>query len=161
MREHQYKYLGVFIVVVIYVPLPNLYIFLCPADAKYNLFMSNLLWSLKTHLPASFTIGSPHTRVCIYIQYITYHKYLRGWMLGVNICPIWNVSGQHAVDKAPNHSVWDARLYYGCCLISWPDMNTAALNVYSHRIGLLTQVSRTLDRISETNFVSSGCRVAL
>ncbi len=58
------------------------------------------------------------------------------------------------VDRAPDHFVLGARLYYGCCLISWPDMNMAALNVHSHRISLFFQVSCILQRMKETNFLS-------
>lgn len=81
-----------------------------------------------TSLPFSLVpLPDIHTHIDVFI-YI-YHKYLRGWMLGVNICPISNVSepssGQHAVDKAPKSFVWDGKLYYGCCLISRPDMNAA------------------------------------
>lgn len=95
-----------------------------------------------------------------------YHKYLRGWMVEVNICPMWKCQwlipySQRAVDRAPNHFVWDARLYRGCCLISWPDMNMAALNMYSHRIRLFLQVSRMLERTKETNFFQPGGKVAL
>lgn len=55
--------------------LPNrrTYIWLCvQLKVKRNLFKSNSLWGLQTHLPASLAVG---------------HKYLRGMSLEVNICP--------------------------------------------------------------------------
>lgn len=61
-----------------------------PFQAQFFFIIIFFLWSLQTHLPASSSIG---------------HKYLRGMSLEVNICPDWNVSGQRAVDKAPNRSV--------------------------------------------------------
>lgn len=122
-------------------------VFLCPADAKCNLSKSNYLWSLQTHV-------SPFPLSLVASTYI-YHKYFRGWILEVNICPIWNVSSpsssQRAVDRAPNHFVWDVRFYHGCFLFSWPNMNMAALNMYSHRISLFLQMSRTPERMKETN----------
>lgn len=59
--------------------LPNhpTYIWLCvQLKVKRNLFKSNFLWGLQTHLRASL-VG------CLPVG----HKYLRGMSLEVNICP--------------------------------------------------------------------------
>lgn len=153
----------VFTVVLINAPLLNLYVFLCPADAKCNLSKSNYLWSPQTCLLACFPFSfpPPHT----YIINIWEAGCLGGGG-GFNICPIWNVSGpssgRHAVDKAPNRFVWDVRLYYGCLFyLLAPTRTQLPLNVYSRRIGLLIQVSRTLWKMKVTDSVSPGFRVAL
>lgn len=55
----------VFTVVLINAPLLNLYVFLCPADAKCNLSKSNYLWSPQTCLLACFPFSfpPPHTYI--------------------------------------------------------------------------------------------------
>lgn len=126
-------------------------------------FPSPIIYEVHKHVSSlAFPFRSPPTYI--------YHKYLRGWMFGggggFNICPIWNVSGpssgRHAVDKAPNRFVWDVRLYYGCLFyLLAPTRTQLPLNVYSRRIGLLIQVSRTLWKMKVTDSVSPGFRVAL
>lgn len=68
------------------------FIYIAPYPSEMQPFQVHFFFlpSLQTHPFASSSIG---------------HKYLRGMSLEVNICPGWNVSGQRAVDKAPNRSV--------------------------------------------------------
>lgn len=94
------------------------------------------------------------------------HKYFRGWMLGVNICPVWNVggpsSGRYAVDRAANHFVWDVRLYYGCWIISWPDQSVAIPWICTRPGSVCSfRGHLCLRKMKETNFlVTPGCIAA-
>ena len=160
VREHKVTCVGinirgVFMVAVTDVLLPihrAAFVSLRPADAKRNLSKSNYLWSPQTRSPCFLSDWSPPPSLLTYI----FHRCSRGWMLRGLRCGPSEMSvappvASRLLTEQQNHFVWDVRLCYGCCLISWPDMNTAALNMYSLRIGLFIHVSLVLELMKETN----------
>lgn len=80
-------------------------------------------------------------------RYTACHKYLRGgWILEVNTCPIWNVSGPRVLLTKQGTTLFGMRTLYWCCCL-----NVSGLSV----------CSRCPSRCRrETGAVGRGCRAA-